>query len=142
MVNFASAFYIALGLVTTASALPTADSDAPVLLAARAVSCLDNLPGNTLARQDEAAACIKYLASLGNQACVSSVSAQSFCRRGQTQITGISKIGHHGTSSSCQNVARAAGAVMDRCSRADGSIRGQTEAWGNGNMIVDIRRNP
>jgi hypothetical protein len=48
----------------------------------------------------EAAECIRYLASLGNQACVATVSGQSFCRRGQTQITGISLLDRGRTTSS------------------------------------------
>ncbi|KAJ1325376.1 hypothetical protein MN608_08567 [Microdochium nivale] len=140
MVNFISALSVAFGLVAVASALPAASSGASIILESRDVSCLDNLGQGSLARQNEAAECINYLASLGNQACVSSVNAVSFCRRGETQITGISKTGHNGATSSCQNVARAAGAIMDRCSRGDGTVRGQNEAWGNGNLLVDIRR--
>jgi hypothetical protein len=41
------------------------------------------------------------------------------------------------------NVARAAGAIMDRCTTAaaDGGlwVKGANEAWGNGNLLVDIR---
>lgn len=41
-----------------------------------------------------------------------------------------------------QDVARGAGLIMDHCTRADGKVRGANPAWGNGNLIVDIRRNP
>jgi hypothetical protein len=53
----------------------------------------------TRAKQvNEAVACIDYLASLGNQPCVATVSGQSFCRRGNTQITGIARGGATSTS--------------------------------------------
>lgn len=41
-----------------------------------------------------------------------------------------------------QDVARGAGFIMDKCSRGDGKVRGQNEAWANGNLLVDIRNNP
>jgi hypothetical protein len=48
----------------------------------------------------EAVECINYLASL-NQACVAGVSGVSFCRRGNTQITGLARnLPSHLTSSS------------------------------------------
>lgn len=47
----------------------------------------------------EAVECINYLAGLGNQACVSSISGVNFCRRGNTQITGLSRNGNSATSS-------------------------------------------
>jgi hypothetical protein len=44
------------------------------------------------------------------------------------------------------NVARGAGLIMDRCTRtaADGTlfVKGANEAWGNGNLLVDIRNVP
>jgi hypothetical protein len=51
-------------------------------------------------------------------------------------------------SSPSQNVARGAGLIMDRCTRPslNGSpeltIKGANEAWGNGNLLVDIRSVP
>ena len=45
------------------------------------------------------------------------------------------------------NVARGAGIIMDLCTRPalDGSrdltVKGANEAFGNGNLLVDIRRN-
>jgi hypothetical protein len=47
-----------------------------------------------------------------------------------------------------QNVARGAGLIMDRCTRPslngspDLTIKGANEAWGNGNLLVDIRNVP
>ncbi|RSL63351.1 hypothetical protein CEP53_004434 [Fusarium sp. AF-6] len=137
MVNFITSAALLLTAVTSTLAVPQG-------LEARAPSCMDNLPGNTLANINEAVECINYLASLGNQACVAGVGGQSFCRRGNTQITGIA-VGlpsHQSTSSPCQAVARGAGLVMDRCSRADGKVRGQNPAWGNGHLMVDIRTVP
>ncbi|RMJ20075.1 hypothetical protein CDV36_000149 [Fusarium kuroshium] len=154
MVNFITSAALLLTAATSTLAVPQG-------LEARAPSCMDNLPGNTLANArnastitltatltfgqiNEAVECINYLASLGNQACVAGVGGQSFCRRGNTQITGIA-VGlpsHQSTSSPCQAVARGAGLVMDRCSRADGKVRGQNPAWGNGHLMVDIRTVP
>lgn len=42
------------------------------------------------------------------------------------------------------NVARGAGAIMDRCTTSAGGVnyvKGANEAWGNGDLIVDIRSN-
>ncbi|KXJ89103.1 hypothetical protein Micbo1qcDRAFT_177580 [Microdochium bolleyi] len=136
MVNFAAALPVVLGLAAVASAVPAIE--------ARDLTCRDDLGAPSFGHADEAAACINYLAGLGNQACVSSISGVSFCRRGSTQITGLSKQGKNGATSSCANVARAAGAIMDRCTRvaADGVkfVKGANEAWGNGDLIVDIRK--
>ncbi|KIL87331.1 hypothetical protein FAVG1_09035 [Fusarium avenaceum] len=134
MVNFVAS--IAL-LLTTASSVVAV----PNTIEARKLSCLDNLPADSLANVKEAVECINYLASLGNQPCVAKVSGESFCRRGNTQITGLARKGPSATST-CQDVARGAGFIMDKCSRGDGKVRGQNEAWANGNLLVDIRNNP
>jgi hypothetical protein len=119
---------------------------------------------------------IRFLASLGNQPCVATISGVSFCRRGDTQITGLAVRGVSQTvaswyafppffdsfhvspslSPAClkadccppsMNVARGAGIIMDLCTRPalDGSrdltVKGANEAFGNGNLLVDIRRN-
>ncbi|KAK6540725.1 hypothetical protein TWF694_008116 [Orbilia ellipsospora] len=109
----------------------------------RDVNCRDDLGAGALASVPDSVACINYLAGLGNQPCVASVSGTVFCRRGQTQITGISILGQGQTAtSSCNDVARGAGQIMDKCTRGDGTVRGANAAWGNGNLIVDIRRVP
>ncbi|KXJ88097.1 hypothetical protein Micbo1qcDRAFT_207372 [Microdochium bolleyi] len=135
MVNFATSIPLVLGLVAAASAAPSLET--------RSLNCNEHLGSSNFAHGNAAVECINYLASLGNQACVSSVSAVSFCRRGDVQISGISKTGKNGATSSCANVARAAGAIMDRCTikTADGVnwVKGANEAWGNGDLIVDIR---
>ncbi|KAJ4168712.1 hypothetical protein NW754_010640 [Fusarium falciforme] len=137
MVNYITSVALLLSLATSTLAVPQG-------LEARAPSCMDDLPANTLANINEAVECINYLASLGNQPCTAGVGAQSFCRRGNTQITGIA-VGlpsDRTATSPCQAVARGAGLVMDRCSRGDGKVRGQNPAWGNGNLMVDIRTVP
>ncbi|KAF3932149.1 hypothetical protein ABW20_dc0108109 [Dactylellina cionopaga] len=133
---------IAIPLLLTAAtlvaAVPTSNG-----IFQRDADCRDDLGQDSLARTDEAVECINYLASLGGQACVATVSGQSFCRRGQTQITGLSRLDRgQNTQSSCQDVARGAGQILDRCTRADGTVRGANAAWGNGDLIVDIRRVP
>lgn len=81
--------------LTTLTALLTAATLATALpssvIAARQsdVSCLDNEgvfiePGLV----PEAVECIDFLASLGSQDCTAGL-ATSYCRRGNTQITGI-----------------------------------------------------
>jgi hypothetical protein len=37
-----------------------------------------------------------------------------------------------------EHIARAAGAVMDACWRADNTVQGDEFAWGNGNIAVHI----
>ncbi|KAF4456559.1 hypothetical protein FALBO_15381 [Fusarium albosuccineum] len=137
MVNIITPITLLLTVASTALAVPHT-------LEARDVSCMDNLPGDTLANINEAVECINYLASLGGQACTGGVSGTSFCRRGNTQITGLA-VGlpsDKTATASCQDVARGAGLVMDRCSRGDGKVRGQNPAWGNGHLMVDIRNVP
>ncbi|KAH7174151.1 uncharacterized protein B0J16DRAFT_375072 [Fusarium flagelliforme] len=133
MVNFIASVTLLLTAASAAVAIPA--------LQKREVTCRDDLPEWTLANVNEAVECINYLASLGSQACVATISGQSYCRRGDTQITGLSRKGNTQTNT-CQEVARSAGLIMDRCSRGDGKVRGANEAWGNGNHLVDIRRNP
>ncbi|KAJ4005440.1 hypothetical protein NW752_002273 [Fusarium irregulare] len=132
MVNFIASVTLLLTAASAAVAVPSG-------LEKRAVTCRDDLPEDTLANVNEAVQCINYLAGLGGQACVATISGQSYCRRGNTQITGLSRKGNTQTST-CQEVARALGQIMDRCSRGDGKVRGANEAWGNGNHLVDIRR--
>ncbi|KAK2042627.1 hypothetical protein LZ31DRAFT_555919 [Colletotrichum somersetense] len=95
---------------------------------------------NTEAYVPDAVACINDLARKGGQECrVDAVSV--FCVIGQAQITGV-KGGTDAqyTSSSCNDVARGAGYVMDHCTRADNTVQGSEFAYGNGNLLVWIRR--
>ncbi|KAM0196150.1 hypothetical protein ACHAPI_005877 [Fusarium lateritium] len=137
MVNFVTTITLLLTAVSSAVAIPYTlqerQSD---------TTCMDHLAASSLARASEAAECINYLASL-NQACVAGVSGVTFCRRGNTVITGLARnlpSSSQTSSSSCKDVARGAGLIMDRCTRGDGTVRGQNPAWGNGNLWVDIRR--
>ncbi|RBR25029.1 uncharacterized protein FIESC28_02153 [Fusarium coffeatum] len=132
MVNFVASVTLLLSAASAVVAVPSA-------LEKRKVTCRDDRPASELANVNEAVACINYLASLGSQPCVATVSGQSFCRRGNTQITGLARNGNTATST-CQEVARGAGFIMDKCSRGDGKVRGANEAWANGNLLVDIRR--
>ncbi|KAH6654475.1 hypothetical protein BKA67DRAFT_565243 [Truncatella angustata] len=89
MVNFINQFVSLLALTVLSTALPTEEN----MLQTRDVTCRDDLPSSSFSLQtSEAVECINYLSSLGSQACVATVSGQSFCRRGQTQITGLSRI--------------------------------------------------
>jgi hypothetical protein len=119
MVNLTSTLAAVIGLAALTSAVPTLEK--------RAVTCRDDLgPGSfgkvsnqaserrvgnqgapianrcspcDHSQASEAVECINYLASLGNQPCVATVSGQSFCRRGNTQITGLARNGNTATSS-------------------------------------------
>ncbi|GKT63848.1 hypothetical protein ColTof4_04574 [Colletotrichum tofieldiae] len=103
------------------------------------VHCEFNKPGDSASVAD-AVWCIDFIAQRANVQCKAIVSATSFCRRGQAQITGVATGGNppKDTSSPCGNVARSAGAIMDACTR-NGLVYGQNKAWGNGNMVVHIR---
>ncbi|KAF5685723.1 hypothetical protein FDENT_6058 [Fusarium denticulatum] len=124
-----------LAIATGALAIPSS------LFERSDTTCRDDLPENTLANVQEAVECINYLASL-NQGCTAGVSGVSFCKRRNTQITGLAVglLAHQTATSSCKDVARGAGLIMDRCSRGDGKVRGANPAWGNGHLLVDIRR--
>ncbi|KAK2043093.1 hypothetical protein LZ31DRAFT_555490 [Colletotrichum somersetense] len=103
------------------------------------VSCTFNDPAHSASVAD-AVWCIDFIAQRANVACRAVVSATSFCRRGQAQITGVATGGNppRDTSSPCGDVARSAGAIMDACTR-NGLVYGENNAWGNGNMRVHIR---
>ncbi|WYZ36480.1 hypothetical protein EsH8_XV_000033 [Colletotrichum jinshuiense] len=100
------------------------------------VSC--NTIAGTEAYVPDAVTCINYLASLGGQACVVSEARSIFCTAGNAQISGVRGISIP-VSSSCNDVARGAGYVMDACTRADNLVQGSEFAYGNGNLLVWIR---
>lgn len=84
----------------------------------------------------DAVACINYLASNGRTCRVEGPNV-AFCTIGNAQIVGVR--GSSGpTESSCVDIARAAGAVMDACWRADNTVQGDHYAHGNGNIAVHI----
>ncbi|KAK2064118.1 hypothetical protein LY76DRAFT_587829 [Colletotrichum caudatum] len=94
---------------------------------------------NTEAYVPDAVACINELARRGGQECrVDTVNV--FCVIGRAQITGVKGGTAQYTSSSCNDVARGAGYVMDYCTRADNTVQGAEFAYGNGNLLVWIRR--
>ncbi|KAK4225771.1 hypothetical protein QBC38DRAFT_420503 [Podospora fimiseda] len=88
----------------------------------------------------DAARAIDYLASIGNQDCKVKVT-QRFSTWGNAEISGN---GRGGATvpwvSKCNDIARAAGKVMDTCWRADGTVQGSEYAWGNGNIAVHVQR--
>ncbi|KAK3348280.1 hypothetical protein B0H65DRAFT_538846 [Neurospora tetraspora] len=102
------------------------------------------------ARTEYAVACINYLAKLGPRAC-SADPLSSFCKADQwAEITGTTC--NPGTSnceswSSCQEVARTAGLIMDTCTYSVGSelyIQGQRMNYAfdknpKANMMVWVR---
>ncbi|KAL4732700.1 hypothetical protein ACLX1H_001718 [Fusarium chlamydosporum] len=108
MVNFITSITLLLTATSTVVAVPhdlEARSD---------TSCMDHLGADSLGNVDDAVWCINYLASL-NQACVAGVSGVSFCKRGNTQITGLARVelAHQTASSPCKDVARGAGLIME-----------------------------
>lgn len=66
--------------------------------------------------------CIDYLAASGLACRVYSNS--KFCTHGRAQIVGVRGGAGPYTESSCNDVARAAGHVMDNCWRADNTVQG------------------
>ncbi|KAF4434346.1 hypothetical protein FACUT_7951 [Fusarium acutatum] len=119
MVSFASYFALLLTVASSATAVPST-------LKKRQVTCRDDLPASSLANIREAVDYINYLTSL-NQPYIATISSQSSCRWGNTQITGLTHGGNTATSS-CKDVTRGAGFIIDKCSRGDGKVRGANEA--------------
>ncbi|KAK3385356.1 hypothetical protein B0H63DRAFT_543672 [Podospora didyma] len=101
-----------------------------------------NPNGNNLTPEEavaDAVACINELARRGGDTCRAN-SVSVFCRNNGAQITGVAGGGVTNTASSCNDVARGAGFVMDHCTRADNTVQGAEFAYGNGNLLVWIRR--
>ncbi|RYP24359.1 hypothetical protein DL765_000623 [Monosporascus sp. GIB2] len=127
---------LAVAAFTNAALAP--DADPAMIEKRRLVSCLGD-DQIKKASPSGAVECIDYLASLGDTPCKGGVGGTAFCNRPGVQITGISPT-WEGAVSPCKNVARAAGAILDRCARpGDNSVKGQLPAWDNGNLLVDIR---
>ncbi|KAK8004843.1 hypothetical protein PG990_010880 [Apiospora arundinis] len=78
--------------------------------------------GNTCFAPD-AAKCVNYLAGRGSQECRTGVSATQMCHALSAQILGLSAAGER--ANSCANVARAAGHVLDVCTKPNNQINGQ-----------------
>ncbi|RYP09296.1 hypothetical protein DL764_001343 [Monosporascus ibericus] len=137
MVAFIKSILSLLAIAAFTNAAPTTDADSAAV-EKRDVSCRDDIEGGR-ASLSGAVECINYLASLGDTPCRGGIGGTAFCNRPGVQITGISDT-WQGAESPCNNVARAAGAILDRCSRpGDNTVKGQNHAWGNGHLLVDIR---
>ncbi|KAF6810758.1 hypothetical protein CMUS01_13404 [Colletotrichum musicola] len=95
------------------------------------VRCNDGKP---VASAPDAAWCIDYLAAK-NTDCVTTF-ATAMCTRGNAQIVGNSNGNRAATN--CNNVARTAGKIMDRCWRADNTVEGAMVAYNQPVMWVFI----
>ncbi|KAF3801383.1 hypothetical protein GCG54_00005539 [Colletotrichum gloeosporioides] len=87
----------------------------------------------------DAVSCINYLAGLGSTSCVVSNAKSHFCTIGNAQITGVTS-GSIPAASSCNDVARGAGYIMDACTLKDNTVQGSEFAYGNGDLLVWIRK--
>ncbi|KAK4156113.1 hypothetical protein C8A00DRAFT_41381 [Chaetomidium leptoderma] len=90
---------------------------------------------NTEAWVPHAVACINELARRGGDCRVQF--STRFCISGTAEINGNSG---WDTTSSCNDVARGAGYIMDHCTRADNTVQGSEYAHGNGILLVRIHR--
>ncbi|KAK5989264.1 hypothetical protein PT974_10773 [Cladobotryum mycophilum] len=109
-------------------------------LGKRGVVC--NTVKNTFASVQDSVACINFLASKSQKMCsVAAGGSSSFCKIGLSEIVGVSgkPPSEGGTSSKCGDVARAAGRIMDVCTRGN-TVQGENTAFGNGFLAVHIRR--
>ncbi|KAK5164544.1 uncharacterized protein LTR77_009750 [Saxophila tyrrhenica] len=142
MVNFLAATASLLAFTATTTAL----TNSRLFARQSDVSCRDSETDPFIANGfvPDAVDCINELAAKGGDDCTAGL-ATSFCLRGNTQITGIYTAAASGedsagtTTTTCQDVAQAAGRIMDFCSRGDGAVKGQTLAFANTQMLVDIR---
>ncbi|KAK1655092.1 hypothetical protein BDP81DRAFT_445759 [Colletotrichum phormii] len=94
--------------------------------------CNDSKPS---AWAPDAVTCINYLAGL-NANC-GTVTATAMCTAGNAQIVG-SGSGAGEVSTHCNNVARTAGHIMDRCWRSDNTVQGGMPAYEQGAMWVHV----
>ncbi|KAF4854202.1 hypothetical protein CGCSCA4_v001823 [Colletotrichum siamense] len=98
-----------------------------------------NTIAGTQASVADAVSCINYLAGLGSTSCVVSNAKSHFCTIGNAQITGVTS-GSIPVASSCNDVARGAGYIMDACTLKDNTVQGSEFAYGNGDLLVWIRK--
>ncbi|KAK1656847.1 hypothetical protein BDP55DRAFT_721873 [Colletotrichum godetiae] len=94
--------------------------------------CNDGKPS---AWAPDAVTCINYLADL-NANC-GTVTVTAMCTAGNAQIVG-SGSGAGEVSTHCNNVARTAGRIMDRCWRSDNTVQGGMPAYEQGAMWVYV----
>ncbi|KAF4832932.1 hypothetical protein CGCTS75_v004414 [Colletotrichum tropicale] len=98
-----------------------------------------NTVAGTQASVADAVSCINYLAGLGSTSCVVSNAKSHFCTIGNAQITGVTSSSIP-AASSCNDVARGAGYIMDACTLKDNTVQGSEFAYGNGDLLVWIRK--
>ncbi|KAJ0381786.1 hypothetical protein COL922a_013849 [Colletotrichum nupharicola] len=98
-----------------------------------------NTIAGTQASVADAVSCINYLAGLGSTSCVVSNAKSHFCTIGNAQITGVTSSSIP-AASSCNDVARGAGYIMDACTLKDNTVQGSEFAYGNGDLLVWIRK--
>ncbi|KAJ3174446.1 hypothetical protein HDU87_007138 [Geranomyces variabilis] len=131
-------FVALLGAAQTAAILKARDPGP--------VDCRDDLGAAALGNAQDSVSCINQLAARGSDACNADQLSNILCQQGNTAITILNKqLNEGGTSDpgnvalTCNDVAQAAGHIMDICTRGDGTVRGSTDAFDNSNVIVDIR---
>ncbi|KAK4034487.1 hypothetical protein C8A01DRAFT_18715 [Parachaetomium inaequale] len=96
----------------------------------------NNIPGGEASVPD-AVKCINHLAGLGTTPCVVTVKSR-FATSGNAKSGALEREWILTPRTGDEHVARAAGAVMDACWRADNTVQGDEFAWGNGNIAVHI----
>jgi len=110
------------------------------------VDCRDDLGANALGSAPDAVFCINQLAAQGGAPCNADQLNRILCQQGRTAITVLNKQLNVGGGNdpgnvavTCNEVAQAAGHIMDVCTRGDSTVRGATDAFANSNVLVDIR---
>ncbi|KAK6343591.1 hypothetical protein TWF730_011184 [Orbilia blumenaviensis] len=99
-------------------------------------------PGQRQCDLSDALACYRYLNLLGSQRCVVNPLTDRIrmCGIGTCNWYGRAEIVRNGASSPCADVARGGLWVTSNCrTGARGLVAGSNAAWGNGNLLVDIR---
>ncbi|KAJ3456970.1 hypothetical protein MRS44_014111 [Fusarium solani] len=104
----------------------------------RDASCRGDDVAEKSAYVPDAVACIDQLASYGDKACKANSAVTVMCKIGGAQITAVVPGGRYPTSDTCQNMARAAGKIMDKCTRADQTVNGADYSFGNGNIAIQL----
>ncbi|KAH7324090.1 hypothetical protein BKA65DRAFT_512055 [Rhexocercosporidium sp. MPI-PUGE-AT-0058] len=88
----------------------------------------------------EAVQCINQLAALGSTPCVTDYGGRKLRTCGGTLIWSVSRV-PRGARTTCENVAKTLGRIMDVCNRPDDNIQGNDFVFGNGDFYVEIRAN-
>ncbi|KAJ3003694.1 hypothetical protein HKX48_001637 [Thoreauomyces humboldtii] len=135
--------------VFTFVALLSATAQAAAILKARGpgpVDCRDDLGAQALGNTADAVTCINQLAAQGSAPCTANQLSNILCQQGNTAITILNnQLNAQGgndagdTAFTCNDVAQAAGHILDICTRNDGTVRGSTLGFDNPNVTVDIR---